>query len=203
MSLNGNALCTLEELKSHIGIDLTDTSKDIDLTIYINGVCNAVEKMIGRNIMATDYTEKYKGTNSPELILKHYPVNSIADVNYVLDGTIYRTLDDYEYDIDEESGILTNDRGWRLQGYSSYMSDKIDYPRRHIQVQYNAGYTEAPPDLKLVCLQYISDSYVMDNSQGGTFKSYSISDVRMDFKDEIKFSEEQRKVILSYKGMHF
>ncbi|SHJ29218.1 phage gp6-like head-tail connector protein [Clostridium magnum] len=209
MSLNTNALCTLEELKSFIGVDTIDASKDIIYSMYINAVSNQIEKLIGRKILAKDYTEKYKGTDSTELLLKNYPVNSITSVKYICDGQEYMDLDSYDYDLDEESGILYKDDGWLLQGYSSYMSNKIDYPRRHIKVEYNGGFTEVPPDLKLLCLKYISDSIpfntgTVDGTNGpGILKSYSISDVRLDFRDEIKFSSEDMKVISSYKGVHF
>lgn len=203
MPLNANALCTLQELKSFMGKDVTDITKDDIYSIYINGISNQIEKIIGRKILAKDYTEKYKGTDSTELILNNYPVNSITSISYVDDGVEVETLDEYEYDLEQEEGIIYKSTGWLLQGYSSYMSDKIDFPRRHIKVTYNGGFQDIPADLKLVCMRYISDSFAMDNSQGGTLKSYQISDISMSWKDEIKLSEDDMKVILSYKGVRF
>lgn len=203
MPLNSNALVTLEELKPFMGIDIADTSKDTVLTIYINGVSNKIEKLTGRKLMAADYIEKYPGTNSNELVLKHYPINSVTAITYVYEDQESIDINDYEYEIDSEEGILYKDNGWILEGFSTYMSRLINYPQRHIKVEYNGGFTDVPPDLKLVCLEYISDTYVADKGKGGTLKSYSISDVRMDFKDEIKFSKDQLQTIMSYKGMHF
>jgi hypothetical protein len=203
MILNANTLVTLEELKNFMGIDLTDTSKDSTLTIYINGISNKIEKLVGRKLMATDYIEKYPGTDANELVLKHFPINIVTSVMYVTENQDSMSIDDYQYDIDSEEGILYKDNGWLVEGFSSYMSRLINYPQRHIRVEYNAGFVDAPPDLKLICLQYISDLYVADIGKGGTLKSYSISDVRMDFKDEVKFSSDQFKTIMSYKGMHF
>lgn len=194
----------LQDLKDFMAIPSTDTSKDTLLQIYVDGVNSAIRKEIGKDILAKDYIEKHKGTDSTKLILNHYPINSITAVEFIYQGNVYQSLDDYEYDTDEETGILHYDQGWLLQGNSSYMSERlIDFPRRHIRVTYNAGFTETPSDLKLVGLQFASDSYAMDGSQGGTLKSYGISDVKYEYKDDIKFSEAQQKVIDAYKEVRF
>jgi hypothetical protein len=179
------------------------TLADSLLEIYINGVSKQIEKIIGRKILAADYTEKHKGTDGTELVLNNYPINSITSVSYIDDGTEIEALDEYDYELDEESGILYKEDGWLLRGFSSYMSDKIDFPKRHIKVVYNGGFEEVPADLKLICLRYISDNYAMDNSQGGILKSYGISDLKLEWRDGIKFSEDDMKIILSYKGVRF
>ncbi len=195
-------LCTLQELKDFMGI--TDTSKDTILTLYISGISQQIQKQIGRNIFAKDYVERYKGTNMPELVLNNYPVNTVDMVEYVYENEVYRTLDDYEYELNEDGGFLIKDDGWLLEGYSiRYMSDKVDFPRRHIRVTYNAGYTDVPFELKLLCMQYISDLFSMDNSKGTLLKSYKIDDISMEYKGEIKFSEDQLKIIKSYKDVRF
>lgn len=197
-------LCTLQELKDFMVISQTDTSKDVNLTLYIKGIGEQIQKQIGRNIFAKDYVERYKGTNTSELVLNNYPANTVDMVEYVFENEVYRTLDDYEYELNEDGGFLIKDDGWLLEGYSiRYMSDKVDFPRRHIRVTYNAGYTDVPFELKLLCMQYISDLYVMDNSKGTTLKSYKIDDISMEFKDEIKFSESQLKTINHYKDVRF
>ena len=51
-------LITLEEVKQWLGIDLEDTSKDLILNIWIEGVSETILNLIGRDIMAKDYIEK-------------------------------------------------------------------------------------------------------------------------------------------------
>lgn len=194
---------TLADLKNYKEISNTDTSNDSKLQPYVDGINKEVRKIIGRDILVADYVEKYKGTNSTDLILDHYPINEVTAVEFIQDGQVYETLDEYEYDIGKEEGILTCDRGWALTGYSSFMSGNINYPRKHIRVTYNAGFTEVPGDIKLVCLQCASDTYDLDNSQAATLKSYGISDIKEEFKDEIKLSNRQKSVLLSYKDVHF
>lgn len=196
---------TLEEVKQWLSIDNSDTSKDLILPIYIDGISDLLDGMIGRDIFANDYTEKYQGTNSNSLVLRNYPINSVASVRYILDGEVLEELTEDDYEINKKSGILYKDNPWLMTGSSSLMSGKINFPRRHIKVIYNAGYTETPADLKLICLQLIQSQYGFDTSNGNTkgLKSYSISDVKMDWKDEIKLSETQIKTINKYKGARF
>lgn len=206
MDLASNALITLDDLKDFMGIDKEEENESRDnlLKFYINAVSSQIQKKIGRNILAQDYVEKYPGTNSNELVLKNYPVNSIDSVEYVVDNEIIDNMDDYEYELQEGPGILYKNDGWLIEGYSiNYMSDKIDFPSKHIKVAYNAGFNEVPFDLQLICAQFISDSYDMDNSKGGTLKEYKISDVSMTFRDEINFNSEQLKTIKSYGGIRF
>jgi len=195
-------LCTLQELKNFMGITDTDATRDANLTIYIQAISKQIQKFIGRDLEAKDYVEKYEGTDTTELVLNNYPVNSITGVEYVLDGQVYQLLDDYEYDLDEEAGILYKDDGWTLHGYSkNFMSDRIDFPRRHIRVTYNGGYTNVPIDLKLVCMQYVSDIYIIDTKKKPELKSYKIDDISYEFRDELEFSENQLRVINLYKGV--
>lgn len=196
-------LVTLEVTKQWLEIDIADNSKDLILNIYIDGISETILDLIGRDIIAQDYVEKYAGTNSNALILKHYPINTVTAVKYVLDGVVQQTLDNESYDINYKSGILYNDLAWWKQGSSNYMSSKINFPRRHIRVEYNAGYTETPADLKLLTLELIKSELGIDNNKGidQGLKSYSISDVKMEWKDEIKLSVTQMVVINKYKGM--
>jgi hypothetical protein len=202
IQLNSNALCTAEEQATFSGLDATDTNIQNSLVMYINGVSNQMQKLIGRNIFASDYVEKYKGTDTTDLILKNYPINSVSSVKYIVQGGDFRDVDDSEYDIDEESGILSKETGWLLSGFSSYMSDRIDFPRNNIEVSYNAGYTDVPTDLKMVCMQIVNDNYEWDHSQGTVLSSYKISDISFEWKDGIKISNDQLNIILSYKSIN-
>lgn len=195
-------LVTLEETKQWLDIPITDTSKDTILNIYIDGVSEMILGMIGRDILAKDYVEKYAGTNSNALILKNYPINSVAAVKYIIDNSVVGELQSDEYDINSKSGILYKDLAWWKTGGSTFMCRKINYPRRHIRVEYNAGYATTPADLKLLCLQLIQGQYGMDNSEGANegLKSYAISDVRMEWKDEIKLTQQQINIINNYRS---
>ncbi|WP_125153663.1 head-tail connector protein [Clostridium rectalis] len=195
-------LVTLEELKEWLGISKDDTSKDTILNIYIKGVSNTIISLIGRDIFQQDYLEKYEGTNSNTLVLKNFPINFIDKIEYVNNGVVYKTLSEDEYDINKKSGILYRDLAWWKTGGSNLMSRNINFPRRHIKIQYNAGYTEVPYDLKFMALEFIGDKYTIANSEGNkeSLKSYSISDVKKEWKDSVTLDKEQIKIINKYRG---
>lgn len=198
---------TLEELKQALEIYNSDLSKDTILQIYIDGISAFIISMIGRNMLKEDYVERYEGTNSTELILKHYPVNTIKSIQFVVDNKVQEVLSDYSYILNKKSGILYRDRGWWLQGDSTLMSRRIDFPRKHIKVEYNAGYDPIPGDLKLLALQLVKEQYNIDSSDGNKqgLKSYSIDDVRMEWKQgqDIKLNDKQMATINKYKGVKF
>lgn len=198
---------TLEELKQALEIYNSDLSKDTILQIYIDGISAFIISMIGRNMLKEDYVERYEGTNSTELILKHYPVNTIKSIQFVVDNKVQEVLSDYSYILNKKSGILYRDRGWWLQGDSTLMSRRIDFPRKHIKVEYNAGYDPIPGDLKLLALQLVKEQYNIDSSDGNKqgLKSYSIDDVRMEWKQgqDIRLNDKQIATINKYKGVKF
>lgn len=198
-------ILTLDELKQYLGIN--DTTQDTALKIYLSGISETLISMIGRNIMKEDYIERYEGTNSTELILRHYPINNISNVQFVLDGVVQEELTNIDYVINKNAGILYRDSGWLRRGDSTWMSGKVNFPRKHIRVEYNAGYEEAPGDLKLIALQLAKEQYNIDNSEGNAkgLKSYSISDVKMEWKQnkDIEMSDRQLAVINKYRGVKF
>lgn len=191
MALNSNALVTLEEVKQWLG---NSTINDLVLEIYINGISDMILKMIGRNILATDYIENIQGTNTEYLLLKNYPVNSVRSV--VIDGMMEMDSTDYEVD---NNGIIFKGSGWWASGYSDLMSRRRTLTQRTIRVNYNAGYEEVPSDLKLLTLGIIKGQINFDTSGANGMKSYSISDVKITWADEVKFTESQMVIINNYK----
>lgn len=196
-------LITLEEVKQWLGIDLEDTSKDLILNIWIEGVSETILNLIGRDIMAKDYIEKYPGTNKNAIVLKHYPINKIEEVAKVLDNEVQGLYTIDEIDINKKSGILYRDLAWWKTGGSNLMSGFINFPRRHIRIKYNAGYKEVPADLKLLALQMLGEQYAIMTSEGTKkgLKSYSISDVKYTWENENRLSQNQLGIINKYKGI--
>ncbi|NEZ47787.1 hypothetical protein FDF74_11405 [Clostridium niameyense] len=182
----------------------TESKQDLILKLYIEGISETILDLIGRDILAQDYIEKYPGTNTDTLILKHYPINNIKSIKFVLDGSVHQVLTEMDYDINSKSGILYRDLAWWRTGGSTLMSGKINYPRRHIRVEYNAGYKEVPADLKLLALELLQQQIGIDKNESSKsgLKSYSISDVKMEWKEEIKLSVQQMAIINKYRGLN-
>lgn len=192
MALNANALITLAELK--IWLNISGNTEDSRLEAYINTISSAIEKYLKRTLKAGDYTEKYSGTDEQELILNNYPVNSVDSV--AIDG-IELNEEDYEF---LSSGVLLKSDGWLISGLGNYLSGKIDFPERNIEVTYNAGFETVPDDLKLVVYEAVSDLYFRKKSGGEVIQSKKVDDVSVTFvKKEGLFSPDILTVLNGYK----
>lgn len=193
--LNTNALCTLDQAKQYLGIESSDTSKDFILEIYINGLSDSILGN-GNTILKTDYTEKYKGLNTQDLVLKHRPINSVASLKQY--GS-----DILGYEILSNQGVLYKDSGW-FSAYSNapMMHDVQNYISKDIEITYNAGYDQTPSDLLMLFLSMLKSQYEYDVLIKSNLKGYKISDVSWTWGDSIKaLSPEQTKIINKYIGI--
>ncbi len=75
MSLDSNALVTLAEAKTYLGISGSDD--DSLLNSLINNSSTAIESYCDRNFIAQNYSEFYNGLGQRKLRLRNFPVTSI------------------------------------------------------------------------------------------------------------------------------
>lgn len=191
MDLNTNALISLEDLKNLLGIDSTDVDQDLSLTIYINGISDYIQG-VGNTILKADYTEKYQGTGTQELILNHRPINT-ATVK-INESEIT------DFEILKGRGILFRDFGWHMQGSSfPMMHDRVNQAYKTIEVNYNAGFKTVPGDLMMLVSALIKNQ--RDYDKQGNLKSYKISDVAKTWGEEaVKLSPQHQTILLKYRG---
>ena len=72
------ALTTLLSVKTQGGIAVSDTSRDAQLRILIDGVTSLVKQQLNRNLESQQYLEYYSGDGSPLLLLRQYPVTTVS-----------------------------------------------------------------------------------------------------------------------------
>lgn len=147
-------IITLAELKSYLGV--TDTSQDDVLNIFLDSANDFVEAYVGRNIEADDYTEYKDWDGQRYILLENYPVNTITSfqVNqWTLDTPDYQDVDASEYKLSPKLWkiFLTF---YKERGFQNY------------KIEYNAGYTTIPGDLKLATLKLAGSYYNGKNSDG-------------------------------------
>ena len=83
ISLNTNALTTLENLKLALEIPSANTDFNDILTLYINSISEFLEKQTNNFfIEQTVSNEIYNGQGSYELILKKSLVKSVTSLEY-------------------------------------------------------------------------------------------------------------------------
>lgn len=79
MSLDSNALVTLAEAKTYLGI--SGSEDDTLLNSLINNSSTAIESYCDRNFIAQNYKEFYNGLGQRKLRLRNFPVTSIQRVS--------------------------------------------------------------------------------------------------------------------------
>ena len=75
------ALTTLNALKISMGIPLTNTSMDTQLTAFVAAADAAVKKWCKRDLESTTYSaDYYSGNNRPDLVLRQRPVTTLTSI---------------------------------------------------------------------------------------------------------------------------
>lgn len=73
-------LITLQQIKDYLKI--TDNTSDALLTSAIKQAGDFIESYTERKLEAIDYTLRIDGNGQDELVLPHYPVNSLTSLSY-------------------------------------------------------------------------------------------------------------------------
>lgn len=148
-----NSLITYDEFFEIVGKTKTGI-KDQEVLEINNLIASAsqhVEDYCNRKFtdyVDTDFTQ-YDNGDRTIIYLRHWPVISITDVSYSEDrGLTWETLvedEDYIY-LDEEEAITT------VSGKRFYKTGLL----RAVRINYRAGYTEIPDDLKLATAMIVN-----------------------------------------------
>jgi hypothetical protein len=169
-------LCQLDDLKSWLGITLTDTSEDASLERLISATSDDFVMETDRPDLTpeADYTEyvwqrksghllsfhsplagiypMFSGTRHQQVWLKHYPINSIASVTINAEDVPAVTLP-----LDSSStGYWFDDTAFPEDRQSIILLNQpYGFPFR-VVVTYNAGYDEIPAVVSQAVIEWCS-----------------------------------------------
>jgi hypothetical protein len=134
------ALLTLQELKTMLGLSLTDTTEDAQLQMWIDQYSDVIATMCNRVFAYEEVQETWRGDSMPfdcpRLFLTHYPVAD-ADVETV-ESPRGSVIDPSTYEVENECGKMRIEGAWS----------------EPVTVTYWGGYAlpdEAPEALKTAC----------------------------------------------------
>jgi len=141
---------SLADLKEHLDIDATDTSKDNFLINNLNAAFQSAKNYIGYDLNATDYVEYYDGDGSQDILLDQFPIISITsiydDPARTFDSTSLVPSTDYVFY--SKTGKVS-----KLQPVTGYIVVGIPQSptmwsdgQLNVKVSYRAGYTTIPYD---------------------------------------------------------
>ncbi len=186
-----NALSTLANLKSMLGI--TGTDKDTILEIMLNGASNHIEKWTGKRFNLQSRTEVLTPSgSSPRLYLKASPIASIASVT--LDGTV---LPNGGYIAGTEAGYLAYASGFWPAGV------------QNASVVYTGGYVlpkdatqqtpqTLPAEIELAALKLAAGFYNRSTMEGAS--NSSSGGMSVSFADV--FGEDIKALLRPYRMIH-
>lgn len=158
-------IASLAEAKDALNIDQADTSHDTEIQRYVDGADAVVEDIVGPvNVAAFD--EWYDGGYG-DIVLRHWPVTEITAVTEYsgaspTDLTVAASPDllvDTSYVFDQPTGILYRRTASGTRNFADGSSN--------IRVQYTAGRSPVPANIKLAALEFIRHNYQL-SQQGGS-----------------------------------
>ena len=161
------ALCTLSDLKSWLGIDALDTSKDTILTMIINSVSKKYENYCNTKLEETTIVnELYEGSgNTNSLVLNNLNVSKVNKIEFLINDvweTVYEykelpdiTIDTYGMMIENSLGLIKmNCLIPSKNGFDMLTSNPnytVKYP--NVRVSYVCGFNPVPSDLSFMCIK--------------------------------------------------
>ena len=169
-------LCSLDEIKTMLGISLSDTSEDALLATWITQYSDVIATICRRTFAKEKVLETWRGDTMPfdtdngRMFLTHYPVAD-ADIESVTapDGS---TIDSTGYELENASG--------KLQFFNAQWSEPI-------RVTYTGGYDlpdETPPALKQALTLLVNNARIWQSrSLTSGVRSISHRESRVQFFD--------------------
>lgn len=139
-------LCTVDQLKQYIVLGRSAQSDTPLLGTMITACSAAIEKYLGRTILADTYTEVRDGTGTGTMVLSNYPILSVASVAI---GTPPATRI-----------ALTADTDF-IVGRNAIRALGSAWPRgvANVAIVYSAGYATVPADLADACAKWTALRY--------------------------------------------
>lgn len=180
-------LVTLNEVKEYLVI--TSNTYDNALSNAISYASSLVESYCGRAFAAANVTEYHNGGSS-SVFVKKLPINNVWSVAEY-DGSTYVTLSpptvegalpevnsnsnaaEYIWNADtgeiQKNIFMGGRQHLRLVGYCMFSN----YPKG-VKVNYNAGYTSIPMDLRLATLDLVKDIHKKLDSKSATLQGETL-----------------------------
>ena len=148
--------CTLSDIRGYLGLEESFTSDDATLARLAMAASAWLKTAIGRDITSTIYDETYNGDGTQSLVLLNAPVQTVYSLT--VDGVAItaRTATDAGY-------VVQNDRlylsGALNTGLSSRSGTYFARGFANVEVQYMAGYSSVPDDVKQAAIYMASEAY--------------------------------------------
>jgi len=212
------ALCNLSDLKSWLGIDALDTSKDTILTMIIDSVSKKYESYCNTKLEETTIVnELYEGSgNTNSLVLNNLNVSKVNKIEFLINDvweTVYEykelpdiTIDTYGMNLDKDLGLIKMNCSIPSKNGFDILTSNPDYTVKYqnVRVSYVCGFNPIPSDLAYICLKSSARQYSREVGGSLQAKSESVFNAKTDFDTsnnsiEQSISQEETQVLNDYR----
>jgi uncharacterized phiE125 gp8 family phage protein len=146
---------SLTEAKTALRLDLTDTSEDILLAIYITAAREYGEDVTSRAFASQTLEALLDSFPASEIELSMPPLQTVTSIKYKDSTGTENTIASSEYIADTDSNI-----GKIVLAYNKTWPSFTTYPVNPIRIRYTAGYTtDFPKIYKNAMLLHIGYMY--------------------------------------------
>lgn len=204
-------LCSLDDVKTLIGISQSDTSQDDKLTLLIKSASAKIEGFIGYKLGMGEYTEELHSVNNLQLLqLNHFPLRSVTSVTANGEEiTDYKIIPEYA-----RWGRLYRGDGWNGVLYTRGFTHDIVSGAWDIKVTYKTGYylpddegyvegadDSLPYEIVAVCMEMVALKYNFDAMGATGLKSHSEGHISESYGDDscsVGLTESAKSVLSQY-----
>lgn len=205
MAVITNAYTTLARQKSFLEIPTTKTVYDSILEIIIGSATKAIQTYLKRELARTAYTnQKYDGTGTRDLLLRHYPVIEGQTFTLQQRDTLdnendWSTIDSDEYFVDYDAGTIH----WTQGNFKQYA--------QHYQVSYTAGYyppgdnnfsagasDSLPLEIELACHLLVAKIFRQLRKAGTGVEQVRSSDVTVRMSADMLLDKQLQSLLEPY-----
>lgn len=109
------ALPTVTDFKAHLNLPTADTSQDNELGEVLDAAIELASEIAG-TLGAGTVTEVHRGVNSPLLVLRQMPAQSLTSISVRYATGIEEPLTLEDYELDGATGIVRLVNGSRFYG---------------------------------------------------------------------------------------
>lgn len=162
------ALTTRAAVKAQANIAATDTTYDQQIDKLIDGITSLVKRVLNRDLELRTYTEYYSGDASSILLLRQFPVVSVASI-YFDSGSYFGQADNAFPESSKLTEAVDYAVIWGHSGYgatgeirrindvwstrtsrtSGRLPDLPPNPIGNIKVTYSAGFAQIPQAIQM------------------------------------------------------
>jgi len=176
------ALVTTTSMNSYLGIP-AGSAEEEEVDLMINAASTRAADMSGRGVdengysrlLSTSRTEYYDGDGTDTLLLRAYPVTTVATI-YVDTGRDYDSddlLDSGDYVYYGMDGTVKTDGALFASGNKS------------VKVTYTGGYTTVPYDLQLATKELVMFWYKRNTDKRVGVSSVNVGDKSTSYETDI------------------